>query len=141
MAKKSKRANEAVAGASIDKNQRSFLKKVIPALVFIAGLCCFAPIIAVLVFGSSLAFAASLSDTLYGTYKWAFRGVALSLLGIALWWYFYKVEKVCSWDEAIKRKNRIFNLVLISLTLLIVGYILWLYVIVEYIGILLGIWG
>ena len=141
MAKKAKKSNELDAGVSLDSNQKSFLKKVIPALVFIGGLCCFTPIIMVLVFGSSIAFAASLSDTLYGTYKWVFRGVALSLLAIALWWYFYKVEKVCSWDEAVKKKNRIFNLALISVTLLIVGYALWLYVIVEYIGILLGIWG
>jgi uncharacterized membrane protein len=77
---------------------------------------------------------------LYGTYKWAFRGAALLFLGLALFWYLYKKEKVCTIDELKKKRRKIINLVLLTLITAIVAYIIWLYVIVEIIGILLGIW-
>ena len=90
---------------------------------------------------SSVAFAASLSDTLYGTYKWLFRGSALLLLLAGLSWYFYKKENVCSFDQLKRKKRKIINLVLLSIIIAVVTYIIWLYVIVELIGLALGIWG
>jgi len=124
----------------LDKKQKSFLKKVIPATAFVAGLCCFTPIVLVLFGLSTVAFAASLSDLFYGTYKWAFRGAGLLFLGLTLFWYFYKKEKICTLDELKKRKRFVINFVLIALIIGIIAYILWLYVIVELIGLALGIW-
>jgi amino acid transporter len=124
----------------LDEKEKSFLKKIVPIAAFIAGLCCFAPVVLVLFGISTVAFAASLSDLLYGTYKWAFRGAALLFLGLALFWYLYKKEKVCTIDELKKKRRKIINLVLLTLITAIVAYIIWLYVIVEIIGILLGIW-
>ena len=80
----------------MDEKQKKFFKRVVPTMAFLGGLCCFTPIVLVLLGLSSVGFAASLADTLYGTYKWAFRGVALALLLAALGWYFYKKENVCS---------------------------------------------
>ena len=124
----------------MDNNQKSFLKRVLPVSAFIAGLCCFTPIVLVLLGVSTVSYAASLSDILYGQYKWLFRGIALLFLLSSLYWYFYKKEKICTIDEAKKKRKKIINLILVTLISGIIIYIIWLYVIVEIIGILLGIW-
>lgn len=124
----------------LDDNERSFLKKTIPFSAFVAGLCCFSPVVLVLLGLSTASFASSLAGTLYGSYKWVFRGIGLLILLLALFWYFYKKEKVCTIDELKKKRRKILNLVLITLILGILAYIVWLYVVVEIIGVLLGIW-
>ena len=125
----------------IDENQKSFLKKIIPLAAFVGGLCCFTPVVLVLFGLSSVTFAASLSDTLYGSYKWVFRGVALLLLLSSLIWYFYSKEKICSFDEVKRKRRKIMNMVLISIIIAVAAYVIWLYVVVEIIGLALGIWG
>jgi len=126
---------------SNDKNLKDFMKRFVPLSAFIGGLCCFTPVILVLFGLSSVSFAASLSDTLYGSYKWVFRGIALSFLIASLLWYLYTKEKVCSIDELKRKRKRVINIILISLIFSVLAYIVWLYVIVELIGIVLGIWG
>ena len=125
----------------MDAEQKKFLKKVAPMTAFIGGLCCFTPVVLVLLGLGSVAYAASLSDLLYGSYRWVFRGVALFLLLLALVWYFYKKENVCTIDEFKKKKRKIINFTLITLIVAIVIYIVWLYVVVEITGLFLGIWG
>lgn len=125
---------------SISQGQKSFLKKALPAAAFIGGLCCFTPIVLVLFGISTVSFAASLSDTLYGTYKWAFRGAAFLFLLAALFWYFYKKEKICTLDAFKQKRRKIMNTVLLAVIITILLYIIWLYVIVELIGAWLGIW-
>jgi hypothetical protein len=125
----------------LTQDQKSFLKKSIPISAFIGGLCCFTPVVLVLLGLSSVAYAASLSDLLYGSYKWIFRSVSLILLLAGLIWYFYKKEKICKIDQVKRNKNKIINITLIAIIGLILTYLIWLYVIVEIIGILLGIWG
>ena len=124
----------------LSKKDKSFLKKFIPAAAFIGGLCCFTPIVLVLLGISSVSFAASLSDTLYYGHRWAFRGAALLFLGAALFWYFYKKEKICTLNELKRKRSRVINIIEIALIVGILAYIIWLYVIVEIIGIILGIW-
>lgn len=121
--------------------QIQFIKKLIPSAAFIGGLCCFAPVVLVLFGLSTVSYAASLSDLLYGQYKWAFRLGAILFLLLGLFWYLYKHENVCTIDALKKKRRLIINLVLTSLILLVLAYLLWLYVIVELIGIILGIWG
>ncbi len=125
----------------LDIKQQSFLKKFVPAAAFIGGLCCFTPVVLVLLGISTISFAASLSDTLYGQYRWAFRGAALAFLLASLWWHFYRVEKICTWDEAKRKRSRIINMVALTLIVGVLAYVIWLYVIVEYMGLLLNIWG
>jgi len=107
--------------------------------VIFASLCCLAPLVLVLFGLSTVAFAASLSDTFYGTYKWAFRGLGLLLLAISLFIYFRK-KGICTIDEAKRQRQKIINTVVITLIVAIILYVIWLYVIVEYIGILAGVW-
>ncbi len=124
----------------LDEKQKSFLKKIIPVTAFVGGLCCFTPVVLVLFGISTVSFAASLSDTLYGIYKWAFRGVALLLLAAALFWYIYRKEKICTIDKLKKRRRFVINFILLSLIIAVIAYIIWLYVFVELIGLKLGLW-
>ena len=125
----------------MDQNLKSFMKKFVPLSAFIGGLCCFTPVVLVLFGLSSVSFASSLADNLYGNYKWYFRGTALFFLALAVIWYLYTKENVCSLDALKRKKNKVINIILICLIVSVLAYMIWLYVIVEIIGIVLGIWG
>ena len=108
--------------------------------VVIASLCCLTPIIIVLFGLGSVAIAGSLADSLYGDYKWVFRLVGLVLLGLSVLSYIRRQKGICTLDEAKKRKNEIINIVIVVVTVGVVGYLVWLYVVLEYIGKFLRIW-
>ncbi|MEK7453139.1 MAG: hypothetical protein AAB614_02795 [Patescibacteria group bacterium] len=108
--------------------------------VVVASLCCLTPIIIVLFGLGSVAIAGSLADSLYGDYKWVFRLVGLVLLGLSVLSYIRRQKGICTLDEAKKRRNEIFNIVVVALTVGVVGYVVWLYVILGYIGEFLNIW-
>jgi len=108
--------------------------------VLVASLCCLAPVILVLFGLSTVAFAASLSDVLYGQYKWVFRSVGLVLLTASFILYLRRTKGICTIDQAKKRRNEIINAALIVLTTGVIGYALWLHVGVDLIGKWLGIW-
>jgi len=107
--------------------------------VLFASLCCLSPIILVLFGLSTVAYAASLSDLLYGQYKWWFRFLGLILLTISLIVYFRR-KKICTFDDVKRHKTKIINTVIISLVGAIAFYIIWLYVIVHYWGVWLNLW-
>jgi hypothetical protein len=108
--------------------------------IVFASLCCLSPIIFVLLGLSTLTFATTLGDTLYGDYKWVFRGIGLLLLFITLIIYFRRKKGICTIDEAKKRRREIINTVLLTLTITILGYIFFLYVVLHYVGVFLKIW-
>jgi amino acid transporter len=108
--------------------------------VVLASLCCLSPIILLLAGFGTVSFAASLTDTLYGDYKWAFRAFGLLALIIALVIYLRKEKNICTLEEAKRKKNEIINIVLLSLITGIIGYIFFLYVVVHYLGVWLNIW-
>ena len=105
-----------------------------------ASLCCLSPIILVLLGLGSVSFAASLTDTFYGEFKWTFRVFGLLLFLASLLWYFMKVKGVCTFDEAKRRRNEIINTVLLTLIAGVIGYVVFLYVVVHYLGVWLNIW-
>lgn len=109
--------------------------------VIVASLCCLTPVIIVLFGLGSVSLAASLADTLYGDYKWVFRGIGLVLLALSIIWYLRREKGICTIDEAKKRRNEIINIVALAFAVGVAGYFVFLYVVVEYAGILLGIWG
>jgi len=114
--------------------------KLVGIPVVVASLCCLTPIIIVLFGLGSVALAGSLADSLYGDYKWAFRLVGLVLLGLSVFSYIRRQKGICTLDEAKKRQNEIFNIIAVALTVGVVGYFVWLYVILEYAGKFLRIW-
>ncbi|MBI1972680.1 hypothetical protein HYS50_01610, partial [Candidatus Woesearchaeota archaeon] len=74
-----------------------------------ASLCCLTPIVLVLLGLSSVTFAASLGDFLYGTYKWAFRGAGLLLAFGALYFYFRR-RGICTVNDYKKNRNKVINI-------------------------------
>ena len=108
--------------------------------VVLASLCCLSPVILVLVGVSTVSFASSLADTLYGDYKWYFRGMGLFALLGALYYYFTRTKGICTIDEAVRRRNEIINYVALALIIGTLGYIFFLYVVVHYIGVWLDLW-
>lgn len=108
--------------------------------VVFASLCCLSPVILVLLGLSTVSFASSLADTLYGEYAWYFRGLGLVLLALAIVYYFRRTKGICTIDEARRRRNEIINIVSISLIVAVLGYLFFLYVVVHYIGVFLNLW-
>ncbi len=108
--------------------------------VIIASLCCLSPIILVLLTVSSVSFASSLADTFYGDYKWVFRGVGLLALLGAIVFYLRRTKGICTFDDAVRRRNEIINIVAASLIAGVLGYVFFLYVVVHYIGVFLDLW-
>tara|TARA_Y100000310_G_C20669527_1_gene809451 strand:- start:1492 stop:1857 length:366 start_codon:yes stop_codon:yes gene_type:complete len=108
--------------------------------VAFASLCCLAPVILVLLGLSTVAFAASLSDFLYGDLKWLFRLGGLVLLAGSTFFYLRRQKGICTIDEFKKKRKKVLNTILIVLIVGVLGYIFFLYVVVEIIGELLGIW-
>ena len=107
--------------------------------VVFASLCCLAPLVLVLLGVSTVAFGASLTDTLYGNYRWAFRGLGALTLAASLFIYFRR-RGICTLDQAKRKRKFVINTILISVIVFVIGYIIFLYVVVEIIGIRVGIW-
>ena len=108
--------------------------------VVLASLCCLSPVILVLLGISSVSFASSLTDTLYGGYKWVFRGIGLVALLGSLVYYWYRQKGVCTLDAAKRRRNEIINSIVLTLVAGVFGYLFFLYVVVHYLGVWLAIW-
>jgi len=116
------------------------LFKITSVPVLFASLCCFSPLVLVALGLSTVSFATSLSDTLYGDYKWLFRILGLVLLGVSLFFYFRKTKNICTFDEVKKRRNEIINITAISVVVGVIGYVFFLYVVVHYAGVFYKIW-
>lgn len=122
-------------------NKIKEILKITSIPVFLASLCCLSPIILVLLGVSTISFAGSLTDVLYGQYKWIFRIFGILALFGSLAFYLYRKKGVCTIDEVKKRRNEIINYVALSLVAGVLGYMFFLYVVVHYIGVWLNIWG
>ncbi len=114
--------------------------KVSSVPVIFASLCCLSPLVLVALGLSTVSFASSLADTLYGDYKWVFRLVGLVLLAVSVTLYLRRAKNICTLDEAKKRRNEVINIVAITLIAGVLGYLFFLYVVVHYAGVWYGIW-
>ncbi len=108
--------------------------------VLLASLCCLSPVILVLLGISTVSFASSLADTLYGDYKWIFRGVGLLALLGSLTYYLRRQKGICTIDDAVRRRNEILNYLALTLIAGALGYLFFLYVVVHYVGVWLSLW-
>ena len=116
------------------------LWKLIGASAFTASLCCVPSVVWVLFAGSSAIVAADqLSNDLYfGAVRWLLYLVALSMAGAGLTIHFRR-DGICTLDDAKRERRRIVNTSLFVLTASIVLYVVWNYVILELIGIAIGL--
>lgn len=116
------------------------LLKVSSIPVVVASLCCLSPVVLVLFGLGTVGFASSLADTLYGEYKWYFRGAGLVLMALSLLYYFRRAKNICTLDQAKRQRNGIINTVALVLTVGILGYLFFLYVVVHFLGVWLNLW-
>ena len=115
------------------------LAKISGIPIIFASLCCLTPLVLVLLGVSTVAFGASLADNLYGNYRWAFRGLGVLALAASLFIYF-RSKGICTLDQAKRRRKFILNTILLSLIVFVIGYIIFLYVVVEIVGVMVGVW-
>lgn len=122
----------------IQKIKEAFRIASVP--VIIASLCCLSPVILVSLGIASVSFASSLADTLYGQYKWYFRIVGIVALIVSFVYYSRRTLGVCSIDDAVRRRNELINKIALALVVGVLGYVIFLYVIVHYIGVAFSLW-
>ena len=120
------------------------LVKWISSSTILASMCCLPSVIMVMFGLSSVTTAAALSDTLYwGTDGyWWFRPTLLTasaiMVIVGLISYFRK-QGVCTFDDVKKDKRRVVNVSLLVLTIAFVSYMIVNYVILEILGIAVGL--
>ena len=120
------------------------LVKWISSSTILASMCCLPSVIMVMFGLSSVTTAAALSDTLYwGTDGyWWFRPTLLTasaiMVIVGLISYFRK-QGVCTFDDVKKEKRRVVNVSLLVLTIAFVSYMIFNYVILEILGIAVGL--
>ncbi len=108
--------------------------------VLLASLCCLSPIILMLLGLATASFASSLADTLYGDYKWVFRGVGFGALLLSLYFYLTRQKGICTIDEVKRRRNEVLNYLALTIIGGVLGYMFFLYVVVHYWGVWLNLW-
>lgn len=116
------------------------LIKITSLSVAVASLCCIVPFILVALGLSSVSFATSLADTLYGEYKWLFRVLGLVFLGISVAFYLRRSKNACTLDDLKRRRNELLNVVALATISGVAGYLLFLYGVVYYAGVWYRIW-
>ena len=120
------------------------LVKWITSSTILASMCCLPSVVMVMFGLSSVTTAAALSDTLYwGTDGyWWFRPTLLTasavMVIVGLISYFRK-QGVCTFDDVKKDKRRVVNVSLLVLTIAFVSYMIFNYVILEILGIAVGL--
>ena len=110
----------------------------VPALL--ASLCCLSPVVLVLLGISTVSCGASLADTLYGDYKWLFRAVGFLALLVSVIVYLRRKRGICTLDDAKRRRTEVVNVVMLALIGGVLAYLFFLYVVVHYVGVFLGLW-
>ena len=80
-----------------------------------------------------------LSNNLYfGPVRWILYGLTVILLTVGVIQYFRK-QGICTIDEAKREQKRIVNTAIIALVSTFVLYLIWNYVILELLGIAVGL--
>ena len=124
----------------MDSDQTRPLIKLVGLSAITASLCCLPSVVWVMLAGSSAIVAADqLSNDLY--YSWvrfALYLVSLSMLSYGLVVYF-RNRGVCTLDDVKREKRRVFNTTLAVFTAAILTYLIWNFVVLEIVGIAIGL--
>lgn len=124
----------------MENNDISSLAHIIGLSTITASLCCLPSVIWVLFAGSSAIVAANtLSETLYySPFRYFLYLISFIMISLALITYFRK-RGICTLDDAKKNQRRIINTSLAVFTITIISFLIWNYVILEIIGIAIGL--
>ncbi len=124
----------------MEKADISSLSPVIGVSAVISSLCCLPSVIWVLFAGSSAIVAAdSLSNNLYYSpfrYLLYLISTLFLLAGLIL---FFKKKGICTLNDAKKNQRYVINTSLAVFTITIIVYLIWNYLILEVIGLLVGL--
>ena len=124
----------------MDSEQTRPLAKLVAVSAVTASLCCLPSVIWVLFAGSSAIVAADqLSNDLY--YSWvrfALYGLSFSMVSFGLVLYF-RNQGVCTLDDAKRERKRLVNTSLAVFTAAVLAYLIWNFVVLEIIGIAIGL--
>ena len=124
----------------MDREDRGPLTSLVALSAVTASMCCLPSVIWVLFAGSSAIVAADqLSNNLYYSWvRYALYAVSLSMVAIGLVIYFRK-RGVCSLDDLKRERRRVVNTSLAVFTASIIAYLFWNFVILEILGIAIGL--
>ncbi len=106
---------------------------------FVASLCCAGPLLLAALGVLSIPAAGALGLTLFYDYWWAFVAIGLAVAGAALTVYF-RSRGICTLDHARRRRREIQSAALAAVLIFLGVYFIWDFVIVEYLGIRMGLW-
>jgi len=141
------RCNQMDGGISQDSipdedilSETKSLWKVIGLGAVTASMCCLPSVIWVLFAGSSAIIAANQlsNDLYYGIARQILYAIAIAMVGVGLVIHFRSLG-VCTLDQAKKERRRIINTTLAVLTSTFVIYFIWNFIILELVGIAIGL--
>jgi len=115
------------------------LWKWITSASILASMCCLPSVVLVMFGLASVSTAAALSDTLYwGPFRWWLFAATALFLGYGLYRHF-KSDGICTIDDVKRERQKVVNTTLLAFTITIIGYLIFNYVILELIGIAVGL--
>jgi hypothetical protein len=115
------------------------LWKWVTSASILASMCCLPSVVLVMFGLASVSTAAALSDTLYwGPFRWWLFAATALFLGYGLYRHF-KSDGICTIDDVKRERQKVVNTTLLAFTIAIVGYLIFNYVILELIGIAVGL--
>ena len=129
--------------ASVSSDVKSMWKW-IGGSAFLASMCCFPSVVLVLFGLASVSSAAALSNDLYwgtngmGWFRPALSAISVMLVLAGLVMYF-RSEGICSLNEAKRQRKRIINTSILVLSLALVTYIVFNFVILTELGVALDL--
>ncbi len=115
------------------------LWKWITSSAILASMCCLPSVVMVMFGLASVSTAAALSDQLYwGPFRWWLYLATLIFLSYGLYRYF-RADGICTLDDVKREKQKIVNTILLVLVSTVVLYLIWNYLILELLGIAVGL--
>ena len=115
------------------------LWKWISSSALLASMCRFPSVVLVMFGLASVSTAAALSDTLYwGPFRyWLYLATAIFLTyGLVR---YFRADGICTLDDVKRERQKVINTSLLVVTTTIVVYLIWNYVILEILGIWVGL--
>ena len=105
-----------------------------------ASMCCLPSVVWVLFAGSSAMVAANelSNDLYYSWFRYALYAASLSMMSVGLIIYF-RNRGICDLDDVRRERKRVVNTSMALFTATVLGYLIWNFVILEIIGISIGL--
>ena len=115
------------------------LWKWISSSAIIASMCCLPSVVMVMFGLASVSTAAALSDDLYfGQFRWWLYLATAIFLFYGLYRHF-NADGICTIDDVKRERQKVINTTLLVVILTIIIFIVWNYIILELIGIAVGL--